>query len=424
LTGLSPRFVVIGANHRSASLSLRDSLFVDDAAAPDFLARLGAGGLSPALVLSTCDRVEVWAIADDGDAATRLVAAVFADHTGLTAGALTSSFYALTGPEAVRHAFMVTAALDSLVVGEPYVPGQVKAALRLARAAGASGSDLETVLQAALAAAKRVRAETSIGAGPVSIAAATVQLARDLHGDLAGRRGLLVGGGDMGELVAESLLAAGLTGLTVTAPRQGRAEALAQSLNGHVVPFEQMREALVGADIVLSNVGGRHMVVTSETMTQVLRQRRRRPMFLVDMGIPGDIEPAVNRLEGAFLYDLADLERVALQGLATREQAASAARTIIDEEVAAFLKGRAARAAVPAIVALRHRFEAMRDAVLAETGGDAAEATRLLVNRLLHAPSETMRAAAAGGEEWEAMEKVLRALFRLDEETSPMDGDG
>ncbi len=407
--------MVIGANHRSASLSLRDALFVDDAHVPGFLARLATAGVAQALVLSTCDRVEVWAAEIDADTATRQIAAVFSERTGVAAGALTGNFYTLAGAEAVRHAFQVTASLDSLIVGEPYVPGQVKAALRLARSAGSSGLVLEAVLQAALAAAKRVRSETAIGEGPVSIAAATVQLARDLHGDLDTRRGLLVGAGDMGELVAESLLAAGLAGLTVTAPRLVRAEALAQSLNSHVTPFETLRDALVGADIVLSNVGGRHMVLTSEIMTQVLRQRRRRPMFLVDIGIPGDIEPAVNRLEGAFLYDLADLERVALQGRATREQAARAAREIIDDEVAGFLKNRAARAAVPAIVALRHSFEAMRDAVLAEAGGDAAEATRLLINRLLHAPSEEMRAAASSGNaEWEAMERLLKTLFRLD----------
>ncbi len=410
----APRFVVIGANHRSASLSLRDALFVDDAAVPDVLAGLRAAGLGESLVLSTCDRVEVWAAEDDADHAGRQVAAVLAERAGLAPAALGAHLYGLDGAEAVRHALMVAASLDSLVIGEPHVMGQVKAAHRLARESGACGAQLEAVLQAAFAVAKRVRSDTAVGEGPVSIAAAAVQLARDLHGELGRCQGLLVGAGDMGELVAENLLAAGLSRLAVTAPRQSRAEALAQSLDAHVVPFDGLRDALAGADVVLACVGGRNVVLTADLIAQALRKRRRRPIFLVDAGIPGDIEPAVNRVDGAFLYDLADLERVALQGRATREQAGRAAREIVDEEVALFLRGRAARAAVPAIVALRARFEATREAVLAEAGTDAAVATRLLVNRLLHAPTEEMKGVAADGEDWRDMEKTLKKLFRLD----------
>jgi len=414
LAGPVPRLVVTGANHRSASLSLRDALFVDDAAVPDVLATLASGGLSDALVLSTCDRVEVWAAADDPAHAAGIVAAALAARAGLAASGLASHLYTLDGAEAVRHVFAVTASLDSLVVGEPHVLGQVKAAHRLARDAGMCGAGIDTVLQAAFAVAKRIRSDTAIGEGPVSIAAAAVQLARDLHGDLSGCVGLLVGAGDMGELVAESLLAAGLGSLTVTAPRASRAEAVAQTLDGHVAPFEEFRDLLAGADIVLACVGSRSVAITAEAVGLALRKRRRKPIFLVDAGIPGDVEPAVNRLEGAFLYDLADLERVALRGRTTREQAARAARAILDEEVAGFLRGRAARAAVPAIVALRARFDEFRDGALAEAGGDAAEATRLLVNRLLHAPSEEMKGIAAEGAEWQAMEKMLRKLFRLE----------
>jgi glutamyl-tRNA reductase len=410
----TPRFVVIGANHRSASLSLRDALFVDDAATAEVLAGLKQAGLPEVLVLSTCDRVEVWAAEGDADHALRAVSSILAARAGLSAAGLGGHLYALAGEEAVRHAFSVTSSLDSLVVGEPHVLGQVKAAHRLARDANTCGPELDTVVQAAFAAAKRARSDTAIGEGPVSIAAAAVQLARDLHGDLARCTALLVGAGDMGELVAESMQAAGLSRLAVTARRAGRAEALANSLGGHVVAYDDLRDALAGADIVLCCVGSRDMVVSSEMVTQALKKRRRKPIFLVDAGIPGDVEPAVNRVDGAFLYDLADLERVALQNRATRETAARAARAIIDEEVHCFVRGRAARAAVPAIVALRARFDDIRAAVLAEAGDDAAIATRLLINRLLHAPSEAMKDVAAEGEEWQAMEKTLKTLFRLE----------
>ncbi|CAA7623460.1 glutamyl-tRNA reductase [Magnetospirillum sp. SS-4] len=410
------RLVLVGANHKTASLSLRDALFVDDAAAPAFLEGLKRAGLAEAMVLSTCDRVEIWTAAPDPDHAARLVGEALAVRAGLEAAALACHLYVLSGTEAVRHGFAVTAALDSLVIGEPHVAGQVKAAHRLAREAGTLGGELESFVQAAFAAAKRVRSETAIGEGPVSIAAAAVQTARDLHGDLAQCRALLIGTGEMGELVAESLLAAGLTDLTVTGPRASRAEALAKTLNCHVLAFEDMRDSLAGADVVMTCVGSRNLTVTADLVAQALKKRRRRPVFLVDAGIPGDVEPAVNRMEGAFLYDLGDLEKVALAGRATREAAAREARAIVEAETEAFLRGRQSRAAVPAIVALRSHFEAARDAVLAETAAtDAAEATRLLVNRLLHAPSESLKDAAADSPDWRAMERTLRTLFRLEE---------
>lgn len=406
--------VIVGANHRSASLGLRDALFVDDASAPAFLDALRQAGLADALVLSTCDRVEVWTIGG-AEAVTARVVAAFAARTGIEAAGLGNHFYTLAAGEAVRHGFTVTSALDSLVIGEPHVAGQVKAAHRLARDAGTLGGELDAYVQAAFAVAKRVRSETAIGEGPVSIAAAAVQTARDLHGDPSRLRALLVGTGEMGELVAESLLAAGLKDMTVTAPRASRAEALAKSLDCHVLAFEDMKEALATADVVLTCLGGRVVTLTADLIGQALRKRRRKPMFLVDAGIPGDVEVAVNRLDGAFLYDLADLEKVALEGRATREAAARDARDIVEAETVGFLKGRAARAAVPAIVALRACFEDLRAQVLAEAGDDAARATQLLLNRLLHAPSETMKGVAADGAEWQAMEKTLRTLFRLED---------
>ncbi len=412
------RPIVIGANHRSSSLALRDALFVDDAAQLAFLERLRAAGLSQAAAVSTCDRVEIVTIHHEPAEATARIAELLAERAGVATADLAAQLYTLVGPEAVRHCFAVAASLDSLVIGEPHVLGQVKAVHRFARDAGMSGSELEALLQAAYGAAKRVRSETSIGEGPVSIAAAAVQFARDLHGDLSRCEALLIGGGDMGELVAESLLEAGVARLVVTAPRAGRAEALARELDCHAAAFADLAALLPQADIVLTCVGSREIVLDQHHLQAALKRRRRKPIFVVDAGIPGDVDPAVDRVDGAFLYDLADLERVALEGRAGREAAARAAWKIVEEEVAAFLRGRAARVAVPAIVALRQRFEAEREAALKEAGGDADKATRLLVNRLLHDPSEAMKGIAAGGgiaaPEWQAVEQALIRLFRLD----------
>lgn len=413
------KIVIVGANHRSSSLTLRDQMFVDDAAVPGFLAALRAAGLSQAAVLSTCDRVEVLCVHSEPPVAEAIVTKAFADRAGVEAANLAGQLYSLVGPEAVRHCFAVTSSLDSLIIGEPHVLGQVKAAHRMARDAGMVGGEIETLLQAAYGAAKRVRSETAVAERPVSIAAAAVQFARDLHGELAACDALLIGAGDMGELVGETLLGAGLRRLVVTAPRASRAEALAKTLDCHVVPFEDLPAALAAADIVLTAVSGRNAVIGAEAVQTALKKRRRKPIFFIDVGIPGDIEPAVNRVEGAFLYDLNDLEKVALEGRATREAAARGAWAIVEAELAAYGKGRAARAAVPAIVALRSHFEAAREAALAEAGGDAEKATRLLLHRLLHDPSEVMKDIASAGDaakgDWELTERVLKRLFRLDD---------
>jgi glutamyl-tRNA reductase len=404
------RPVVVGANHRSASLSLRDALFVDDRAQEDFLLHLG---LPDAVAISTCDRVEIWTVHDEPLIAESRIRAAFA-RQGVATEDLNAALYCLTDLAAVRHCFRVVSSLDSLVIGEPHVLGQVKACHRLAREAGLCGAELEGLLAAAYHAAKRVRSETTIAERPVSIASAAVQLARDLHGNLGQTNALLIGAGDMGELVAEHLLAARVGRLVVTAPRQRRAELLATSLQCHAAPFEALHTLLPQADIIVTAVGGRLTSLSAEQVGLALKKRRRKPIFLVDAAVPGDIEPATNRLDGAFLYDLADLERLALQGLASRESAASQAFAIIDQSVEDFFQARAHRRAVPAIVLLRQHFEKLRQQAMDEAPEDAEKATRLLVNRLLHDPSEMMKLLAEAEQGWPAAEDLLRRLFRLE----------
>jgi len=406
------RALVVGANHRTAPLSLRDTLFVDDLAQPDFLNDLG---LPQAVVISTCDRVEVWTVCDDPEALLSPIVETLARRGGLPAEAITGQIYILSDAAAIRHCFAVTASLDSLVIGEPHVLGQVKACHRLSRDAGRLGTELDALMAAAYGAAKRVRSETPVAERPVSIASAAVQLAKDLHGDLSSCTALLVGAGDMGELVAEHLLAAGISRLVVSAPRISRAEALAERLRCHAAPFENLVSSLPDADIVVTAVGGRQTVLSSEQVTASLRQRRRKPVFLVDTAMPGDIEPAVNRIDGAYLYDLHDLERLAMEGRASREQAAAAGFAIVDQAVEDFLRDKAERGAVPALILLREHFEKLRLQAISESGADAEKATRLLVNRLLHDPSEMMKLMAGGDQCWPAAEELLKKLFRLED---------
>ncbi|MGC2855353.1 glutamyl-tRNA reductase [Novispirillum sp. DQ9] len=415
------RLLIVGANHRSSPLGLRDALFVEDAEMPSALAALRDAGLTEAMLLATCDRVEVIAAADDTAAAAARALAFLAARAGAEPAALGGRIYALTGAEAVRHLFAVASALDSLMIGEPHILGQVKAAHRLCRDAALSGPDLEACLQAAYGAAKRVRTETAVAEGPVSVASSATQTARDLFGDLVGVRVLhAAGGAEMGDLVVESLLAGGARDLRVTARRPSRAEHLARTLGGHVLPFDAFARGLVEAEVVVTGIGGRTWAVTEEAVKAALKARRQRPILFIDAGIPGDVEPVVDRIDNAFLYDLEDLERVAEQGRAGREAAARAAWAILAEEVETFLRTRAERSAVPAIAALHRRVEAERARALAEAGGDAERATRLLAGRLLHEPTRVLRdlAAADDMDEFKAAEALVRRLFGLDDEES------
>ena len=405
--------LVVGANHRSSSMSIRDRLFVEDAQVPGVLERLRDAGIGEALVVSTCDRVEIQCIHENPSAAAENIVEILAGHAELEASDLDGQTYTLIGDDAVRQIFRVCASLDSLVVGEPQVLGQVKSCHRLATEAGMAGAAIEAILQAAYGAAKRARNETAIGERPVTIAGAAVRLAQDLHGDLSKRSGLLIGTGEMGELVAGAMLTEGLGDLVVVHSAPARAEALARELNCHVADYDDLAQLLDDADIVLTAQGARRHVVTSDMMLVAIHRRRRRPVFLVDTSLPGDVDPSINRIDEAFLYDLADLEGVVMDGRASRESEAAKASDIVDAEVEAFLRGRAERVAVPALGDLRGHFESVREGVLKEAGGDADKATRLLINRLLHTPSEAMRDEAAEGGGWTAAEDIIRRLFGL-----------
>ncbi len=410
----SLRHVVIGANHRSSAAATRDRLYVEPERIPALLERLRDDGMTQAVLLSTCARVEVQGAHEDPEDAARAVRRLFADISGLGEAEIGAATYALEGEDAIRHIFRVAAALDSPVVGEPQVTGQVKEGHALARAAGMTGPETESALQAAYAAAKRVRSETAIGAGPVSIAAAAVQLARDVHGDLERCQGLWIVGGDMGELICEQVLAGGLGRLSVIATVPARAEAAARRYRAHHASLDRLAEQLAEADIVIASLGTGQVVISTEMMETALAVRRRRPVFLIDVAVPSDVAPAVNDLDGAFLYDLDDLEAIAHRNRSGRDAAAIEAKGVIEAEVSNYILSRAGREAVPTIAAIRRHFETVRADVLAEApGADAEDATRRLVNRLLHGPSRGLDALARGGASDQA-ERLLRRLFGLD----------
>ncbi|MBK8908400.1 MAG: glutamyl-tRNA reductase [Rhodospirillales bacterium] len=406
--------VMVGANHRTSALAMRDRLFVDAEAMPTVLGRLRERGIPQAIVVSTCDRVEVSAIHEDPDLAAERIAAVLADHAGLTPSDVGPHLRTLVGEAALRHLLRVAASLDSMVVGEPHVLGELKACHRVSQAHGMTGPELEAVLQVAYAAAKRVRNETGIVRRPVSIAAAAASLAEDVHGDLRDRTALMIGTGDLGTLIAETMVTAGLRHLFVTHPVSTRAEAAAAAFNCHVIAFADLSRELARADIVIGALGTRRYVITETMIKASLSARRRRPMVLIDAAIPGDADPGIDRLDDAFLFALDDLERVALRGHSHRQSAAPAAEAIIDAAVTEYARTRAGRQAVPVVRALHEHFEAVRRQAVADAAGDADKATRLLVGRLLHEPSEQLRAVAADcGDDTGRFRALQQALVRL-----------
>jgi len=262
--------VVVGANHRSSTLAVRDRLFIDDDAAPAVFATLRRHGIIQGMAMATCDRVKLHAI-DARPEAADILRQVLVASAGLDDMTEGGALYTLRGETAVRHVFAVAASLDSLIIGEPYVLGQIKHSHRLAEASGMAGGELDALMRAAYTAAKRVRSETAIGERPVSIAAAAVGVAESLHGSLDRSGGLIVGSGEMGEIVAEALRAAGIDRLTVMHPKEARAEALARSLSAHVASFDGLEAALETADVVVTSLGTGRYVLDAGMIQRTLR---------------------------------------------------------------------------------------------------------------------------------------------------------
>jgi glutamyl-tRNA reductase len=395
----SASLFVVGANHRSSSIGLRDRVFVDEETAPLIFDQLRRSGVSQALILSTCDRVEIQGASGDTDAAIAAVRKVFTERAPVEVQSMTAQgddpFYQMTGDAAVRQIFAVASSLDSQIIGEPQVLGQVKESHRQSQSFGMVGPELDGVLQGAYNVAKRVRSETEIGRRPVSIAAAAAQLVRDVHGDMSRVSVLVLGLGDMANIVGDHLREAGAGQMLLSGPSR-RTEATARRQGRIFVSFDELGASLAQADVVVAEAGTGRYLIPAPMMMAALQARRRRPVLLIDVGAPPDIDPAVQDLDGAFLYALDDLESVAMQGRAGRDAAAQSAWEIVDASVLNWGRQANGRAAAPAIVALRSQFEAAREAVLSDhPDAGAAEATRLLINRLLHAPSRVMREVAA-----------------------------
>jgi len=408
------RLLLLGVSARSVAAALRDPLFAEEPDQARLIAGLKQFGCEEGLVLATCERIEFLVVTRPGQRVAGQLLQLIAGAAGCTPAQLAGQSYCHMGEDALRHLMAVAAALESQVIGEPQVLGQVKQCYRAAQEAGIAGPYLAAATQAAFAAAKRVRSETPIGQQASSMALTAVQVARDLFGRFDALNLLWLGLGEMGEMLSDDFAEAGVAQRLVMHPSLARAEAAARRLGCNVAPWEELDRHLADADIVISDAGTGRFTLARAQVAAALKKRRHRPVLLIDAGVPADIEPGTGDLADAFVYDLDDLERLASQQSGGRAAASSQAWGLIEDELAGFLRAQAERPATPSVVALRRHFEAVRRQVLESGDLPAAEATRLLVNKLLHGPSEALRhSVAEDPAQAGRLEEMLRRLFDL-----------
>lgn len=414
---------VTGINHRSAPVAVREQLALGREDIAEALADLRlSAGLGEAMILSTCNRVEIYGVAEPPG--PRRAFDLLCERRGMAPEALSGLVYTETGGEAIRHCFRVASSLDSMIVGEPQVLGQVKEAFDLARRCGTAGGTLHRLLTQAFAVAKRVRTETAVAQHAVSVPCAAVELARKIFGDLRGRSALLIGAGEMGELAARHLMNQGISRLSVANRTWARAVEVARALTGRPVPFERWTEELAGVDIVITSASVHRPLVTVQTVRAALRTRRSRPFLFIDIAVPRNVDGAVSALGNAFCYDVDDLQGVVTANLHERQREAARAEVLVSGEVDKFLAGLHDREVVPTIVSLRRRVEAVGETELTRALArvpDVGPQTRQvfealassIVNKILHVPTTRLRDAARDGrsEEWTA---IVRELFSLD----------
>ncbi len=357
---LKPNLILIGLNYRSDPVEVRERFWIGESRLYGALHQLAAAhGIEEVVVLATCNRTEFILWAGDVSSAAAAVEGFLTRECAMSSSEW-QHFYRLEGDAALAHIFRVAASLDSMIVGEPEITGQVKSAWAKAQEAGTSGRCLDAVFQKALGVAKRVRNETPIGSSAVSVPYAAVQLARQIFGRLAGRKALILGTGKMGTLSARYLLASGATAVWVTNRTYENALSLAEKLGGVAIPFEERWQHLVDADIIIGSTGCPHAILTREDAERIHQHRQGRPVFLIDIAVPRDIDPAVREVPGVFLYDIDDLERVVAHNLSERRTAAAEAEQIVAAEAQAFGRKLAAQGVVPTIVAVRERLEEIR----------------------------------------------------------------
>jgi len=418
---------VLGLSHKTAPIDVRERLAVPERELPKVLEALGeVSELAERMFFTTCNRAEVYGVAEGPLAkAVEATRASLERYRNLDSAALAGALYAYDGADATRHVFRVASSLDSMVVGEPQILGQVKTAYTVARSQQATGIILNNLLEQAFHVAKRVRTETGIATAAVSISSVAVELARKIFGDLEGRTVLILGAGEMAELALRHLVDDGVRSILVANRSHDRAVALAEQFHGRAVTFDTFHQEMLEADIVISSTSAPHLILKKEDVQAIILERRHRPIFLIDIANPRDIDPGCNDVDNVYLYNIDDLQSVVSANLKARQREAERAEVIIEREVGVFQAWLRGLDVVPTIVSLRDRVEEIRAAELQKAMsrmGDLtpeqretiASMTTAMINKILHQPMSELRRRAVH-QDGHVYSAVLRRLFGLEE---------
>jgi glutamyl-tRNA reductase len=417
--------LVIGLNHDTAPVEVREKItFPGDQEGGVTRLIADIHGIEEAMILSTCNRAEIITMTEDASAAQETIIKAIGRIHGVEPDPFREFLYVKQGAEAVRHVFRVASSLDSMVVGEPQILGQVKEAYRRATTVNATGPILNRLMHRAFFTAKRIRTETGVGLAAVSVAYAAVELARKILGELKDKAIMLIGAGEMAELAARHLRNHAEKPVVVVNRTYENACELAGKLRGKAVPMDQLSDGLATADVVITSTGSCEPLLTAVQMKQVMRARRFRPIFLIDIAIPRDIEPAANDIDGVYLYNIDDLQSVVQENLGERMQEALRGETIVNDEVTKFMEWTRTLESAPTIIALRKKLEDIRSTELARMNGKLAtfsppqrEAvemiTRAIINKIAHDPMDFLKKFGTRSRR-NAYLDVAQRMFKLD----------
>lgn len=419
--------ILVGLNHRTAPVEIRERISFPEEDLERYLKALKSlPSLTEGFILSTCNRVEICAAVSNPEKGVNEIKDFIAVQHHLPLSEFEDTLYVLQGEELVRHIYRVASSLDSMVVGEPQILGQIKEAYRTAHATSTTGTLLNKLFHKAFFVAKRVRTETSIGNRAVSVSFVAVDLAKRIFAHLEGREVLVIGTGEMCELAAHHLVREGVKRVLVTNRTWERAMELAERFHGEAIPFSELPNALLRADIVISSTSSPDFVVKREEVSDIIKKRKNNPIFFIDIAVPRDIDPQVNTIDNVYLYDIDDLQEVAEVNIKDRLQEARRAEAIVAIEVEKFCRWYESLEVVPIIVSLQEKMETMREKELAKTLAAlpqlsskerrAIEAfSQAIINKILHSPITQLK-KTSWNSEGEAYVDMVKKLFQLDEE--------
>ncbi len=418
--------VLIGLNHKTAPVEVRECLTFsgdDTASALDTLKQ--TTDINEVMLFSTCNRIELLMTTEERHHAVQIAKQFLADYKNVPKQDFETSLYVHAGDDAVRHIFRVACSLDSMMVGEPQILGQIKSAYRLAAGKKSTGVILNRLLHKAFFVAKRVRSETGIGDHAVSISYAAIELGRKIFGSMEQKQVLLLGAGEMAELAVEHLMQQHVRDIFVANRTFERGVELAQRFNGHAIRFEEIADFLQRVDIIISSTGSPDIIITADDVKAVRRRRRNRPLFFIDIAVPRDIDPKINHMDNAYVYDIDDLEGIIEDNIEDRNREAVKGERIVDEAVIHFQKWYESLDIVPTIVALREKFDTIANAELRRTLNSMENLSKenraalirmkdALVNKILHDPTQSLKSNGYHRDKSYFLD-TTRKLFRLDD---------